>query len=341
IAIMLAVGFTAYSNTFHAEMVFDDHPFIISNQAVHMTELSWDNVKTAAMEGYPRQRYIPNISFAFNYYFGQLNTFGYHLVNLAIHLLTGLFLFFLIKNTLHVYPGKIRDVRPEIPAFFAALIWIIQPVGTQAVTYICQRMASMAALFYILSLLFYVQARMSMRCAPPHRLKPCLYFFLCALSAACAIATKENAGTLPLAIIIYEWFFFQDLKFFRSRRQVLWIGLFSMLFACIVFWYMGGNPMNRILNSYSRRDFTLIERVMTEWRIMIYYISLFLWAPPGRLNLDHDYPLSLSTFNPPTTMTALAAIVSLLALAVYMAKKDRLIAFCILWFFLTQATEST
>ena len=341
IAIMITIGVMAYANTFQSPFLFDDNDFIVNDYAIRMTELTWDNVKTAALEGIPAHRYLPNISWALNYYFGQLNPFGYHLVNLCIHLLTGLFLFFLVKNTLHVYPGKMRDIHPEIPAFFAALIWIVQPVGTQAVTYICQRMASMVALFYVLSLLFYVLARMSMRCAPSHRLKPCLYFFLCALSAACAIATKENAGTLPLAIIIYEWFFFQELKSFRSRRQILWIGLFSMLFICIVFWYMGENPMNRILNSYSRRDFTLIERVMTEWRIMVYYISLFLWAPPGRLNLDHDYPLSLSPFNPPTTMIAFTALISLLALAVYMAKKDRLIAFCILWFFLTQATEST
>jgi protein O-mannosyl-transferase len=80
---------------------------------------------------------------------------------------------------------------------------------------------------------------------------------------------------------------------------------------------------------------------MTEWRIMVYYISIFLWAPPGRLNLDHDYPLSLTPVHPATTMLTLAAILGLLAMAGYSAKKDRLIAFCILWFFITQATEST
>ena len=104
---------------------------------------------------------------------------------------------------------------------------------------------------------------------------------------------------------------------------------------------MGENPLVRILNSYNRRDFTLIERVMTEWRIVVYYLSLFLWAPPGRLNLDHDYPLSLSPIHPATTMLALAAILILLAWVVYSAKKERLIAFCVLWFFITQATEST
>ena len=416
-------------------MVFDDKPFIIDDPSVHMTNLSWSGIKTAVLQGRPAHRYLPNISWAVNYYIGQLNPFGYHLVNLFIHLLTGTFLFLFIKNTLRVSikkpealiiasaqcnhrggvsprPGRESikpspamveafdyKTNPDIIAFFAALIWIVQPVGTQSVTYICQRMASMVALFYVLSLLLYVKGRMAMaggRKALPYGgsgalienvgkyntvddpLNPCrdgvyphpdhfspkhvgegvtpaqntdndharflvpiLYFSGCLISAICAFATKENAGTLPLAILVYEWFFFQDLKLKWSRRQILWIAFVVIVFAGAVFWYMGENPLVRILNSYNRRDFTLIERVMTEWRIVVYYLSLFLWALPGRLNLDHDYPLSLSPVHPATTMLALAAILILLAWAVYSAKKERLIAFCVLWFFITQATEST
>jgi len=341
--IMMAAGIIIYSNTFESPFLFDDEGFIVNDPAIRMTDFSWDNIKTAAIKGIPAHRYLPNISWALNYYFGKLNPFGYHLVNLIIHLLTGIFLFSFIKNTLRVYPDDSRSIHPEFVAFFAALIWIVQPVATQSVTYLCQRMASMVALFYILSLLFYVQARMAMRQNPDKKIVPGLHFLGCALSALCAIATKENAGTLPLSILLYEWFFFQDLKLNWSRRQILWICFFGIAFTGVVFWYLGENPVSRIIASYSynNRNFNLPQRVMTEWRIMVYYISLFLWAPPGRLNLDHDYPLSLSPIDPPTTMLALAAILGLFALAAYSAKKNRLIAFCILWFFITQATEST
>ncbi|MEZ4579758.1 MAG: hypothetical protein R2875_17625, partial [Desulfobacterales bacterium] len=341
LAIMLAFGAMVYSNTFNSPLVFDDEIFIVNDTAVHMTELSPDAIKTAAVDGRPRHRFLPNISFALNYYFGRLNPFGYHLVNLIIHLLSGIFLFFFIKNSFYIDPQNKQENHPELIAFFAALIWVVQPVGTQAVTYICQRMASMVALFYILSLLFYVQGRMAMRQSPSSWRKPGLYFPGCILSSVCAIATKENAGTLPLVLLLYEWFFFQDLKLNWSRRQILWILFFVIVFAGVMFWYMGENPLVRISNSYRRRDFTLIERVMTEWRIVIYYLSLFLWAPPGRLNLDHDYPLSLSPVHPTTTMVALAAVLGLLAWAAYAAKKDRWIVFGIFWFFITQATEST
>ena len=340
-AILLAAGLIVYSNSFHSGMVFDDHPFIISDPAVHMTAFSWNSVKTAAIKGLPAHRYLPNISFALNYYFGQLNTFGYHLVNLVIHLMSGVCLFFFLRLTLRLYHKHSDEGNPDLIAFFAALLWIVQPVGTQAVTYICQRMASMVALFYILSLLLYVKGRLTMHQNPGKFLVSGLYFSGCAIIALCALATKENAGTLPITILLYEWFFFQDLRLRWSRTQILWSLFFILIFSGAVIWYMGENPIIQLLDSYRGRNFTMLERILTEFRIVVYYISLFLWAPPGRLNLDHDYPLSVSLASPPTTFISLMAIVSLLAFAAYTAKKDRLISFCILWFFITQATEST
>ena len=341
IAILLAAGIIIYSNAFHASMVLDDHQFIINNNPVHMTDFTWEGIKTAALQGHPRYRYLPKISFAVNYYFGKLNPVGYHMLNLAIHLLTGIFLFFFFRATLRIHPARHTNISPETIAFFAALIWIVQPLGSQAVTYICQRMASMVAMFYILSLLLYVKGRMAMIQNPEKSIPPVFYFAGCATAALCALATKQNAGTLPLIILSYEWFFFQDLKLRWSRRQFVWGGFFIIGFFAAVIWFMGENPLHRILNSYTIRDFTLIERVMTQWRIVIYYISLFFWAPPGRLNLDHHYPLSVSPLEPATTLPALFAIIGLFVLAIYAARKERLMAFAIFWFFITQATEST
>ena len=368
-AAMILAGALIYSNTFQSPFLFDDDAFIVNDYAIRMTDFSWDALKTAAIDGHPRHRYLPNISFAVNYYFGRLNPFGYHVVNLCIHLLSGIFLFGFIKNTLQLFPDKKSATAPKLIAFFAAMIWIVQPVGSQAVTYICQRMASMVALFYILSLFLYVKGRMAMtggRNALPDKsheepdtvgtgfitaqngnndhsqfLVPGLYFAGSALAVLCALATKENAGTLPLIILLYEWFFFQDLKLRWSRQQILWGGFFIIVFCGAVIWYMGENPLVRLVNSYRWREFNMLERVMTEFRIVAYYISLFLWPPPGRLNLDHDYPLSVSPLDPFTTFLAFFALIGLFVLSVYAARNNRLMAFAILWFFITQATEST
>ena len=378
--ILIVAGVVVYSNSFHAAMVFDDHSSIIADPAIHMTEFSWQNINRVALEAAIPHRFLPNFSFAVNYYFGGLNPVGYHLVNLAIHLLTGLFLFLFIRLTLRIYPCEMRNsgfdhlfthdcrnkpcsrffswacppptkngqstyqhqhISPQTIAFFAALIWIVQPVGTQAVTYIVQRMAAMAAMFYILSLLLYVKGRMAIIRKPGKLALPVLYFTGSALAALCAIVSKQSAGTLPLVILLYEWFFFQNLRLKWARGQMLWPIFFLMIFSGIVVGYMGTNPITLIMGSYDIRNFTMIERVLTQFRVIIYYLSLFFFAPPGRLNLDHDYPLSTSLFHPPTTLCCIIAITALLVLVTSIAKKERILAFCILWFFLTQAAEST
>ncbi|MDA8402624.1 MAG: tetratricopeptide repeat protein [Desulfobacteraceae bacterium] len=352
-AALMLIGALIYANTVHSPFLLDDNVFIVSDTAVHMTALNEKNLEKAAFEGQPRHRYLPNISFALNYYFGGLNPLGYHLVNIAIHLLAGIFLFLCIKNTLIIHAPLPQtkkgppvpyspDADPAVIAFFAALLWIVQPVNTQAVTYICQRMASMVAMFYILSLFLYVKARMSMKTPGAGAMaSAALYFAGCGLAGICAVAAKENAGTLPLVIILYEWFFFQDLKLFQNRKQWLLTVGAVIFFILITALYLGTNPITSIMAGYAHRDFTLPQRVMTEFRVIIYYISLFFWPSPSRLNLDHDYPLSFSLIDPWTTLLCLIAIIALAGAAIAAAKKDRLISFCILWFLINLLIESS
>jgi tetratricopeptide (TPR) repeat protein len=352
ILLLIVAGAIVYSNTFSASFVFDDINFITKNDPnVHMTEFSWDGLKKAAFEGNPRHRYLPNISFAINYYFGSENPFGYHLVNLGIHLFTGIFLFFLFNATLRLCSREDGvccsgnrslssiSVSPEILSFFAVLIWLVHPVQTNAVTYICQRMASMVAMFYILSLLCYVTGRISFR---KGKIKTAgLLFFVCIVSGCCAVASKENAGPLPVFILFYEWFFFQNLKTFRSYRTLLWVIIGGVVFAAVVIHFMGVDPLQRILNSYFRREFTMPQRVMTEFRVVTYYLSLLFYPQPSRLILDHDYPLSHAFSDPFSTLTCCVLIITIFGLAVYLAKKERLISFALFWFLGNLVIESS
>ncbi len=350
ILLLMITGIWIYSNTFQSSFVFDDINFITKNDPnVHMTEFSWAALKKAAFEGKPRHRYLPNISFAVNYFFGGEKPFGYHLVNLGIHLFTGIFLFFLFNATLRLCLREdgvclsenrlLASISPETLSFFAVLVWLVHPVQTNAVTYICQRMAGMVAMFYILSLLCYVKGRINFRKA---KTKTAVVFFIgCIVSGCCAVASKENAGPLPVFILFYEWFFFQDLKTFRSYRTLFWIVIGGAVFTAVVIHFMGVDPLQRILNSYTRRDFTLPQRVMTEFRVVIYYLSLLFYPQPSRLILDHDYPLSDAFLDPFSTLTCCVLIVIIFGLAVYLAKKDRLISFALFWFLGNLVIESS
>lgn len=345
IATFVAVVLLIYANTFQSPFVFDDLNYITKNDPhVHMTKLSWAQFSEAVFEGKPNNRPIANASFALNHYFNGKDTTGYHAVNLAIHLLTGLFLFLLLEKTfrrLTADDGKTRRNGPAGPdagdmlspawiAFFAALLWLIHPVQTHAVTYIVQRMTSLAAMFYILCLLLYVQGRMAAENG--RRGSTAAWFAGCLAAGACAFATKQNTGTLPLFVLLYEWYFFQDLRPVRSGRIIIGGLAAAAIFLVIASFYLGADPVERILSSYSRRDFTLPQRVFTEWRVVAYYISLMVFPHPGRLNLDHDYPLSQAMLDPVMTGISGAMIIGILAAAVYTAKRDRLLSFALLWF---------
>lgn len=194
----------------------------------------------------------------------------------------------------------------------------------------------MAAMFYILSFLLYAKWRLVKE---KHRTWP--WFAGCVLAGLLALGSKETAATLPFFILLYEWYFFQDLSKTWLRRSIPYVIGTLILFGLLAFAYMGPNPFERILSGYATRDFTLAQRVLTEFRVVIYYICLLAYPHPFRLNLDHDFSLSYSFMDPITTSLSLISIMALIALAVLIARNERLISFGILWFFGNLAIESS
>jgi Flp pilus assembly protein TadD len=105
--------------------------------------------------------------------------------------------------------------------------------------------------------------------------------------------------------------------------------------------YLEGNPLDKILAGYRNREFSPTQRLMTEGRIVIFYISLLLWPHPARLNLDHDFSLSYTLTNPLTTLFSCTAVAALIVLAVCIARKEPLWSYAILWFFGNLIIESS
>jgi len=203
--LFLVLGCLIYSNTLEAPFYFDDLPNIVQNPHIRLTELTLEDLTRAGFKSHSSSRPIANITFALNYYLQQYDVTGYHVINIIIHLLTGIFLYFFIRITLHLSIPE--SPNPSIISFFAALLWLVHPIQTQSVTYIVQRMNSMAAMFYILSLLLYVCGRL----ARQNRIMwP--YFGGCAVAGVLAMGCKQIAATLPFFLLLYEWYFFQDLK---------------------------------------------------------------------------------------------------------------------------------
>ena len=258
------------------------------------------------------------------------------MVNILIHLASGIFLYGLVKSTIRTPTLRAQNAKLSWIPFFTAFIWLVHPLQTQSVTYLVQRMNSLAAMFYVLSMLLYVKFRLS---TGHHAKWPLLGG--CILAAILAFGSKEISATLPGFIILYEWYFFQGLSRQWAKRRVLILAGTVVLIFAISLVYFGSDPFARILNGYNYRDFTLIQRVLTQFRIVILYISLLIWPQPLRLSLDHDIALSYSLTNPITTLLSMTIIIILILLAILIAKREPLISFCILWFFGNLVIESS
>ena len=218
IATIFIIILAIYSNTFHASWHFDDEPSILDRKAIHLTEITWPQIKKTFFndEG---NLYRPAacLSLALNYYFGKDNVFGYHLVNISIHVLASIFLFLFIYHTLNLAILKARyGPNSYFIALLATVLWATNPIQTQAVTYIVQRMASMAGMFYVMSMYFYLKGRTSRQ-----RLLTISHYFFCFVAAILAFGSKENAAMLPISIFLFDLFLIQGLTKGNIKKNSL------------------------------------------------------------------------------------------------------------------------
>ena len=339
-----------YVNSFRAPFLFDDFTAIIKNNPqLQINELTFSALKNAALHSNTKNRPLASITLALNYYFGGMDTFGYHLVNVGIHMLTGICLFFLIiailKHSATVpATGDNKshnqiDARNTWIAFLSALIWLLHPLQTNAVTYIVQRMTSLSVLLYLLSMLLYINGRTLTRLG--HLKQSVFSFSGCFAAGICAVLSKEIAATLPLFILLYEWFFLQDLRSIKIRTMLVGSLISAVIFWGMALFFLGPHPIDRMLAGYGHWGFTLSERVLTEFRVVAYYLSLMIFPHPDRLMLDYDYPLSHSFIDPGVTAISAVMILFVFVTAVYSAKKHRLLSFSILWFLGNLMIESS
>jgi len=325
-----AIGAVLYANSLEVPFVFDDNNNIVLNNAVHLKELTWSGLKGAALSYIPT-RAVAYITFALNYYFGGDQVIGYHLVNIVIHVINATLLFWLLRLTLQLPTLGYTPGDATFIALFSALLWLVNPVQTQTVTYIVERWNSLAVMFYLGAFLMYVHARLALS-----GVRRWLLFAAGAVSGLLGLFTKEITEMLPLFILLYEWFFLQNLRRTSLRRNLVLFGVIVIVFGIIAYLYTGPylfKPLMEFsLPEYHNRWFTLDERLLTEPRVVLFYLGLLLFPAPSRLNLDHDFPLSYALWDPPTTFFAIATLVALVVFAIVIARRQRLLAFCILWY---------
>ncbi len=338
IGLIAGIALIAYSNTFYVPFHFDDRPNITNNPNVQIRVFTLDRVAQLVKNTYKESiRVFSYFTLALNYYFGGLEVFGYHLVNLIIHIGSGIFLYWFLMLTFNL--PSLRENYGGISykvALFSSLIFIAHPIQTQSVTYIIQRMASMAGMFYLLSLVLYIKGRLSVGRAR------ILYFVGTGLSYLFGVFSKENVAILPLFIALYEFYFFQKFDLSPKGRNIV-VSLVGalLILGALGFIIWGGRYLNVIIEGYEYRTFTMSERVLTQFRVVLYYVTLLIYPHPSRLNLDYDFPVSKTILDPATTLISILIVAGLLGYSLWVAKKKPVLSFFILWYFGNLVIESS
>ena len=335
VVLLSAATVPTYFTILNAPFVFDDLPNITGNPRIRITALSAGQIAGAA--GWPSPlRSVAYLSFGLNYYFGGYDPFGYHLFNIVVHVTSALLLFLIAAHTLDLVRIK-KGLIPEI----TALLWILHPLHIQSVTYIVQRMNALAVMFFLLSLYLYIRARNSGRINGCGRVGTVFLFAGCAGSGLLAVFSKEIAATLPIVLCLYEWYFFQNLSPIRLNRRVKWLVTAAAAGAIITVAFFADTVLNIIVKSYSEQTFSPLQRILTEPRVIVYYLSLLFFPHPARLTIDYDFPLAASGGAPGTTILALTAIATLIAAVFYKPQRHRLLSFTLLWFLGNLVIESS
>lgn len=345
IALLIVTG-AIYFPGLSGGFFFDDAWNIENNSSIKITTLSLDSLQQviASGESGPLKRPISMVSFAINYYFTGKDPYYFKLVNLCIHLLNGLALFFLTRLLLNTYKQyKEPTLTDKSIAWISLAVtaaWLLQPLNLTSILYIVQRMTSLSALFVIFGMISYLLGRQRLASGEGGTFQiiaSVIIFF------PLAILSKENGALLPAFTLIIEATFFHFLT--KTKRDKIFLLIFFGITIIMPFIFSVGYLVlhpETIVAGYQIRDFTLYERLLTEARILWMYIQMIILPIGQNYSLFHDdIGISRGLLQPISTLFSILGIIALIILAIYSRRRLPLITFAILFFLVGHSMEST
>lgn len=345
LVLVLAATAWVYWPGLGGPFMLDDGPNIVRNPLIQIRSLELDALRGAAMSfsGTPG-RPLSMLTLAVNHRYAGLDPRSYKAVNLAVHLLAGAALFAFARLLLGAWargrgqpPGRDMDAV----ALLAAGVWLLHPLNVSAVLYVIQRMTGLAALFVALGLWAYLAGRMRMLDGR----RGGVVLALCGPLAGggLAVLCKENGVLMVAYMAVIELCVLgfrgrTPAQGRRLRRVYLGAGLLAGLGALL--WLAAS--AERLAAGYQIRDFSLGERLLTQPRVLLFYLRLILWPDPAAMGLFHDdFLVSRGLLQPPATMLAILALSASAGTALAMLRRRPLAALAVLWFLAGHALEAT
>jgi hypothetical protein len=256
-------------------------------------------------------------------------------VNLYLHLIIASLLLFFCRDVF----TQLQQPRPLFLAMAAASLWLLAPLLLSTILYSIQRMAQLSTLFTVLALTGYLRCRVSRGWLQVG------WGLLAAASLLAAPLSKEN-GLLALPLVLWlEWTVLRFDGFGELARRrwvrihVTLVSLAVLLFAAL--WIL--RP-EYVVGAYARRDFDLLERLLTQARVLWTYVGQLLWVDRALLGLYQDDQLiSRGILQPVSTLGAVLGWLAVAASTLLFARRRATggIAFGLGFFMLAHTMEST
>jgi protein O-mannosyl-transferase len=277
-------------------------------------------------------RPLLNLSYAVNYAANGTSVQGYHLANIAIHILASLALFGLVRRTLR-RPLLADTFGPSSTwlAFLVSAIWAWHPLQTESVTYISQRAESLMGLFYLLTLYCVVRGAEA-----PSKGSRSLWYLFSALSCIAGAATKEVIVTAPVVALLY------DRTFLSGSLRAAWRRNWPLYTALALSWVLLVHRIYSLNNGHSAfgvgfaRGISAWDYALAECRVVVKYLLLACWPSPLVFDYGRNLPFHLSEIWP-----YLVALILMVAASLFALWRFPSIGFAACWYFLILAPTSS
>lgn len=333
------------------DFAFDDGVNLLLNANFVFSEFDLKNIyrATFSSESGPFGRPVAMFSFAINQYLAKgMNPLGFKLTNIAIHGLNAvlLFLFLRLFFCFSQVANYFNSTQKKYLPIFAAALWVLHPLTITSVLYVIQRMTSLSASFVLLGLLAYLFLRTFELNTVVSRTRYLSWLFVLFVSVSAAALTKETALLFGFFVALIEFFF---LRFSARSGHSRLAGLLVLLLVAFPLLILGVRTLldpNWILGGYTYRPFSLEERVLTQSRLLLFYLGQIIAPNISQMGIFHDdIPLSRGLFDPITTLFSTVCCLLLLIFCIFsICSKNNLVrvfGFSISWFFVGHLLEST
>jgi len=329
--LIAALSALAYSNTSGASFHFDDFHQIVNNPGVKRLGNIPRFIVDAELWSYftvKGYRPVTLIIHTLNYALSGLDVRGWHVVNLALHVVCALLVFLVVKALLR----GAGHGRTYPLALLCASAFALHPIQTQAVTYISGRAAILAAIFFLTGFHAFLRYR-SIGVGEKYRLA------WAALAPVCymlGLLSKESAVSLPAVMLLYDLLFTTE-KDKGLAARLRGLAPYYTAFAGVLLVYIG---LRKALAGYATAPaipYSSYEYMLSELKVLPMYLRLM--SLPVNQNFDYLLPL---TKTPDALVLISAVLLASIGLALYRLRRAQpLVVFFAGWFIITIAPESS